>query len=153
MVTAPLPLAGLRRRLASMLYESLLLLGVWSVGFMLPHLALGIGLGIVLPGPVLLIHVIALFGIYFIWYWGHGGQTLAMQTWKLKIVTADSLPPSKQQLFLRYLLSWPSLLFFGAGLIWVVFDRDRQFLHDRLAGTRIIYVQPTTASSPPPAGT
>jgi uncharacterized RDD family membrane protein YckC len=150
---AALPLAGIRRRLASMLYESLLLLGVWSVGFMLPHLALGIGLGIVLPGPVLLIHVFVIFGIYFIWYWRHGGQTLAMQTWKLKIVTADRLPPGKQQLYLRYFLSWPSLLFFGAGLVWVLFDRDRQFLHDRLAGTRIIFVPPTTTSTTPPAET
>ncbi len=150
---AGLPLAGLRRRLASMLYESLLLLGVWSVGFMLPHLALGIGLKIVLPGSILLIHVFVLFGIYFIWYWRNGGQTLAMQTWKLKLVTADASPPSRQQLYLRYFLSWPSLLFFGAGLVWVLFDRDRQFLHDRLAGTRIIFVPPTTASTPPPAET
>jgi uncharacterized RDD family membrane protein YckC len=148
---AALPLAGVRRRLASMLYESLLLLGVWSVGFMLPHLALGIGWGIVLPGPALLIHVFVIFGIYFIWYWRHGGQTLAMQTWKLKLVSADGLPPGRQQLFLRYFLSWPSLLFFGAGLLWVVFDRDRQFLHDRLAGTRIIFAPPTTASTLPPA--
>lgn len=150
---AGLPLAGIRRRLASMLYESLLLLGVWSVGFMLPHLALGMGLGIVLPGPALLIHVFVIFGIYFIWYWRNGGQTLAMQTWKLKIVTADSLPPGKRQLYLRYFLSWLSLLFFGVGLVWVVFDRDRQFLHDRLAGTRIIFVPPTTTSTPPPAET
>jgi uncharacterized RDD family membrane protein YckC len=26
----------------------------------------------------------------------------------------------------------------GVGLWWALFDRDRQFLHDRLAGTRII---------------
>ena len=37
-----------------MLYECLLLLGVLAVTFMLPHLALGMGLAIVLPGPVLL---------------------------------------------------------------------------------------------------
>ncbi|HEY6895974.1 MAG TPA: RDD family protein, partial [Rhodocyclaceae bacterium] len=41
----------------------------------------------------------------------------------------------------RYLLSWPSILFFGAGLIWAYLDRDRQFMHDRLAGTRIEFTR------------
>ncbi len=149
----PFELAGLRRRLASMLYESLLLLGVLSVAFMLPHLALGMAYGIALPGPVLFIHVFAVLGIYFVWYWRHGGQTLAMQTWRLKIVGVDGNPPRLKQLILRYVLSWPSLLFYGAGLLWAIFDRDRQFLHERLSGTRIIFVPPTTAAQPPPAGT
>lgn len=145
--------AGLRRRFASMFYEALLMLGVLSVGFMLPHLVLGMAYQTVLPGPFLVLHVFAVMGIYFIWYWLHGGQTLAMQTWGLKIVRQDGAMPTAGQVFLRYLLSWPSLLFYGAGLMWAIFDRDRQFLHDRLAGTRIIFVRPTTASSPPQTGT
>jgi uncharacterized RDD family membrane protein YckC len=148
----PFQLAGLRRRLASMLYESLLLLGVLSVTFMLPHLALGMAYEIVLPGPALFIHVFAVMGIYFVWYWHHGGQTLAMQTWQLKIIGVDGKPPRLKQLILRYVLSWPSLLFYGAGMIWACFDRDRQFLHERLSGTRIIFVPPTTAANPPRAG-
>lgn len=134
-----------------MLYESLLLLGVLSVSFVLPHLALGIIWEIVLPGPVLILHVFIVQGIYFVWYWRHGGQTLAMQTWKLKLVGADNGPPELWQLLLRYFLSWPSVLFYGAGLLWAIFDRDRQFLHDRLAGTRIIFALPTRASNPLPA--
>lgn len=156
MTDTPLPpreLAGLRRRLASLLYESLLVLGVLSVSFMLPHLALGMAYGIVLPGPVLAIHVFLVLGAYFIWYWRRSGQTLAMQTWKLKLVARDGNPPTTGQLALRYFLCWPSLLFYGAGLLWALFDRDRQFLHDRLAGTRIIFVPPTTVSTPLPAGT
>lgn len=143
--------AGLRRRLASMLYESLLVLGVLSVSFMLPHLALGMIWEIVLPGPVLVIHLFVVMGIYFVWYWHHGGQTLAMQTWRLRLVGIDGSAPSLGQLLLRYCLSWPSLLLYGAGLIWALIDRERQFLHDRLAGTRIIFVPPTTTSFPPPA--
>ena len=136
-----------------MLYETLLLLGVLSVTFMLPHLALGMGYSIVLPGPILFIHVFGVIGIYFVWYWRHGGQTLAMQTWRLRIVSVDGNPPAMKQLLLRYLLSWPSLLFYGAGLLWAFFDRDRQFLHERLSGTRIIFVPPTKAANPLPAET
>lgn len=122
-----------------MTYEGLLMLGVLSVTFMIPNLALGFGLGIVLPGYVLLGNVFLVLGAYFYWYWSHGGQTLAMQTWKLQIRTSSGAPPQGQSLILRYILAWPSILFYGVGLIWALFDRDRQFLHDRLAGTRIVF--------------
>lgn len=135
---ADIPLPGLRRRLASMVYEGLLMLGVLSVAFMIPQLALGLGFGIVLPGPVLFGHLFIVLGAYFLWYWNHGGQTLAMQTWKLQISTPSGTAPSMQFLVLRYLLAWPSILFYGVGLIWALFDREGQFLHDRIAGTRVI---------------
>ena len=138
---APPPLPGLRRRLASMLYECLLLLGVLSVSFMIPQLALGLGFGIVLPGAILWLHLFLVIGAYFTWYWRHGGQTLAMQTWKLQLISVRGSPPEVWQIAVRYLLAWPSVLFFAAGLIWALFDRDRQFLHDRLAGTRIVFKQ------------
>lgn len=132
-------LPGLRRRIASMAYECLLLLGVLSVSFMLPHLALGMAFNIALPGWILLSHVFIVLGAYFGWYWHHGGQTLAMQTWKIKLTTPSGAKPSLARLALRYVLAWPSLTYLGAGLLWALFDRDRQFLHDRLAGTRLVY--------------
>jgi uncharacterized RDD family membrane protein YckC len=133
------PLPGIVRRIASMTYESLLLLGVLSVAFMLPHLALGMGFAIALPGWVLISHVFVVVGAYFIWYWRHGGQTLAMQTWKIALTTQNGVPPSLARLALRYVVAWPSVVCLGAGLLWALIDRDRQFLHDRLAGTRIVF--------------
>ena len=132
-------LPGLRRRIASMTYESLLLLGVLSVSFMLPHLALGMAFSVALPGWVLAAHIFLVLGAYFIWYWHNGGQTLAMQTWKLKLTGAHGETPTMKQLLVRYVLAWPSVLYFGAGVIWALFDRDRQFLHDRIAGTRVAF--------------
>lgn len=129
---------SLRRRLASMAYESLLLVGVLSVAFMLPNLVLGIGFDILLPGWVLLGHIAAVLGAYFVWYWRHGGQTLAMQTWNIRLTTSSGAPPSLARLALRYVLAWPSIVYLGAGLLWALFDRDGQFLHDRLAGTRLV---------------
>ena len=122
-----------------MAYESLLVLAVLSVSFMVPHLAIGIAFDTVLPGWVLLGHVFAVLGVYFVWYWQHGGQTLAMQTWKLRLSTPGGEQPSLARLTLRYVLAWPSVLYLGAGLLWALFDRDRQFLHDRLAGTRVVF--------------
>ena len=138
-IAPTIQLPGLRRRIASMVYESLLLLGVLSVTFMLPHLVVGMGFGIVLPGWALISHVFVVLGAYFIWSWHHGGQTLAMQTWKVRLTTPSGAQPSLARLALRYVLAWPSVSYLGAGMLWALFDRDRQFLHDRLAGTRLVF--------------
>ncbi|MDO8314078.1 MAG: RDD family protein [Rugosibacter sp.] len=130
---------SLRRRFASMAYECLLLLGVLSITFLIPNLLLGMATSIVLPGWALLLHVFVVLGAYFIGYWHFGGQTLAMQTWQLQIVTENYARLSPARLVLRYLLAWPSIIYFFAGLLWALLDRDRQFLHDRLAKTRIMF--------------
>jgi uncharacterized RDD family membrane protein YckC len=139
----PAELAGLRRRLASMLYESLLLIGVLALTFLVPLLMLGIGTNYTPNGGVLWVYIFFVLGGYFLWYWRRGGQTLAMQTWKLKIVDINGGVISLKQGWLRYALAWPSVLFFGAGLVWALFDREHQFLHDRLAGTRIVLLSVT----------
>ncbi len=121
-----------------MLYESLLLIGVLSVAFILPHLLLGMLWNVALPGLLLWLHVFLVLLAYFGWLWRRNGQTLAMQTWKIKLVSAGGQPLSNRQILLRYVAAWPSLMFFGIGILWALVDRDRQFLHDRLAGTRLI---------------
>lgn len=148
-VAAGLPLASLRRRLASLLYDALLAFGVLLVGFLLPQLALGVLFQATWPGPALVAHVFSLLGVYYVWLWRHGGQTLAMRAWRIRLVNRDGSPPTLFQLCLRYFLAWPSLLFYGAGLVWALFDRERLFLHDRLAGTRLIAVPPMPTKRAP----
>lgn len=132
-------LAGMRRRLASMLYEVLLLLGVLALTFIVPHVVLGFAAGVAVAPWLLWLHLFVVMGAYFVWYWQRHGATLAMQTWRLKLVDVrDGRPPSTGRAMLRYALSWPSLWLCGVGLLWPIFDRDRQFLHDRLAGTCIV---------------
>jgi uncharacterized RDD family membrane protein YckC len=154
-------LPGLRRRIASMAYECLLLLGVLSVTFMMPHLVLGMVFNVSLPNWLVALNFFGVVGAYFVWYWNKHGQTLAMQTWKMQLVRADGGKPSLQQLLLRFVLAlaiplgmvyliqhlvtglpvarWYPYLGAAVGLLWAFFDRDRQFLHDRLAGTKIIF--------------
>lgn len=132
-------LAGFRRRLASLLYESLLTLGILAPTFMLPYVVIGLYASITPPGWMLWLHLFGVLGAYFVWYWTRHGHTLAMQTWRLSLVRADdgrALGPGLA--LLRFALAWPSVLCLGAGLLWALVDRDRQFLHDRLAGTRIV---------------
>lgn len=132
-------LAGFRRRIASLVYESLLLAGILALTFLVPNLILGVIWGVTPPGWLAWIHVFGVLGAYFVWYWTRSGQTLAMQTWRLQIVTAEEgKPPAALTGWLRYMLAWPSVLLGGLGLLWALVDRDRQFLHDRLAGTRVV---------------
>ncbi|MEW5888595.1 MAG: RDD family protein [Pseudomonadota bacterium] len=133
--------ASLRRRLAAMLYESLLILGVLSLTFVAPYVLIGLVWGVAVPGWVEWAHIFVVLAPYFGWFWRHGGQTLAMQTWRIKVVdAATGGAVTWRRALLRYALAWPSLVFLGAGLVWALFDRDRQFLHDRLVGTRVIRV-------------
>lgn len=123
-----------------MLYESFLLIGVLSVAFVLPHLLVGMIWQAAVPGSLLWLHIFIVLLAYFGWLWKRSGQTLAMQTWKIRLVSANGAPLTNRQILLRYVLAWASLLIGGIGILWALADRDRQFLHDRLAGTRLIRI-------------
>jgi uncharacterized RDD family membrane protein YckC len=131
----PLPKIG--RRLLSMLYEGLVVFSILLIGFLLPQVVLS-GFGMNFTGKLLWLHVLVLLMLYFLWCWLNGGQTLPMKTWKLRISSQDGSRLRPAQALLRYLAAWPSILFFGAGLFWAFFDKDKQFFHDRIAGTWIV---------------
>jgi uncharacterized RDD family membrane protein YckC len=83
------------------------------------------------------IFILLVLAAYFLWCWTRGGQTLAMRAWKIRVV--DVTP---RKALLRFLLAF---LLLPWSVLWALFDRDRQFLHDRLAGTRLIDARPTTS--------
>lgn len=99
------------------------------------------------------------FGIYFVWFWSKG-QTLAMKTWRIRVLGPNGRAVSQGRAMARYGLSWlwflpPLAAAWGASLgpqigsvavlAWVVVYAlasralpDGQFLHDVLAGTRLV---------------
>lgn len=163
--TTPAPVPGLMRRMACLLYEGVLLFGV----VMAAGLLYGIltGQRHALEGTLgLQLLVFMALGIYFVVLWTRGGQTLAMQTWQVRLVTADGQALGKPRALLRYLLSWlwfvPALAIArwtglqgalpiaGALLAGVLgyaalsyLHPQRQFLHDAICGTRLIRWRPT----------
>jgi uncharacterized RDD family membrane protein YckC len=88
--------------------------------------------------PLLQLLLLAVSAGYFVGFWCKGGQTPAMKTWRLKLVQHDHTRISTAKAFLRFVLAGVGIAAFGASLLWALFDADKQFLHDRLAGTRII---------------
>jgi uncharacterized RDD family membrane protein YckC len=137
------PAAGIARRLASMVYDVVVSLGALIAAVLVPYLLLGALWNVSVPGVAGWAHIFLVLGAYFGWFWSRRGQTPAMSTWRIRLVEAPTgAPVSLVRALLRYLLSWPSLLLFGVGVLWALVDRDRQFLHDRLAGTRIVVAGP-----------
>lgn len=135
---APAP-APFLVRIAAMIYESLLVTAVVFVAA-LPFLYL---VGTAESGWMRHLFQLYLLGIlfaYFSAFWLRSGQTLAMKTWRIRLVNADGGPLTFRQALLRFFLALLGLLLAGAGFWWALFDRDRQFLHDRIVGTRLIRV-------------
>ena len=128
----------LGRLAASLFYEFLVIFSLLMVGFWIPQIILA-GASINVNGRLLIVHVMLLLMLYFVWFWINGGQTLPMKTWRLRLISADGYRLRPAQAVLRYLAAWPSVISL-VGILWVFVDRDRRFLHDRIAGTRIIAV-------------
>jgi len=124
-------------RLLSTVYEGML---AFAVAFLAGLAFHGAAEGRLAGGMRLLfqVYLFVVLGIYFVWCWSRGRRTLPMQTWKMRIVRRDGAPVEIARAVLRYALAWVSTMALGAGFFWAWFDRDRQFLHDRFAGTRIV---------------
>lgn len=139
MTLLQLPEAGLSRRLAALVYEALLLLALLiaaATPFVLllggpPRLG---GHGQVLQ-PLFQLYLVAVTATFYVWFWSHGGQTLAQRAWRLKVVREDGHPLRPGQALLRLVLACAGL---GLGLLWVWVDRDRRSAHDRWCGTRLV---------------
>ena len=152
------------RRVFSMLYEGILLFAVAFLATWLFQFAAGGTVGDGWQRTALQLYLAAVFAAYFLWCWLRGGQTLAMKAWDIRLVVPGQSRIPARTALARLLLAavlvgsfWAALIaafmhrnpwiafatlaVSGAGLGWALFDRDRQFLHDRLAGTRLVLVE------------
>jgi len=133
---------GLARRLAAMVYDSLLLAALW---FAVSALLLAVTGGR-LADPdrsiwllyTLRASLVLVTFLFFAGFWKKGGQTLGMRAWRLKLVNHDGGPVTWKQSLWRFAAAVPSLGAFGLGLLWMLLDRDRYAGHDRLSGTRLV---------------
>lgn len=128
------------RRTLCLIYDFLLFLAIWFVASFI-FIMIVQDTNFDYFKPIYQFYSLSVIGIYFIWFWTHGGQTLAMQTWKMRVVAKNGTALTMKQAITRYIFAVIGITSFGIGIIWALFDRDQQFLHDRLAGTRIIKIE------------
>jgi uncharacterized RDD family membrane protein YckC len=157
---------SLRRRLACFAYEGVLLFGVLFVSDYL-FSSLTQQRHALQQRQAGMAFLFVVLGVYFVWFWSHGGQTLAMKTWHLRVVDADGTPPRSGRALVRYAAAWlwflpPLAMVAGAGFarlggggtlaivsVWLVgyaaLSRvlpGRQLPHDVLSGTRLLTTVP-----------
>ncbi len=127
---------GLARRFACAVYELLILAALVLVACF-PFLALTGDATAGWRRHLLQAYVLFVIGAYLVGFWTHGGQTLAMKTWRIRLESAEGGAVTRPAAIRRYLFALAGLALAGVGFLWAFLDRDRQFLHDRLAGTRL----------------
>ena len=167
--TAPTP--GLARRLACFLYEGVLLFGVLTVAGLVYGVSTQQRHALVGSAGLQAVLLVVLAS-YFVYFWSLRGQTLAMQTWHIRLVTLQGAPVTRLRALCRFALAWlwfaPALAMvhysgltgswatFGAIAFGVLayaglarFHPDRQYWHDAVCQTRLITWRPIPVSDSP----
>ena len=128
--------AGLFRRLMAMLYDLLLLL---SLLLFATALALLITRGTLdYHHPLFRTYLFLICFLFYAWFWTHGGQTLGMRAWRLRVQRLDGRPITLWQALLRFLSAIPSWGVFGLGYLWILVDKDHMAVHDRISESVIV---------------
>lgn len=129
--------APLWRRLAAAIYDGLLLLALWLVVAMADQ-AVRILAGLP-PSVRVLQAAMLLAGLFFFgWSWTHGGQTLGMRVWRLKVRRVDGGTLGWPTAIARYGFAWLAWLPLGLGVLWSAVDARRRTWHDIASGTEMI---------------
>ncbi len=156
--------ASIFRRGAAMVYDGLLSFAVAIVSSALT-LPFSSGKGATEFSPILTIYFIIVFYIFFGWFWTHGGQTLGMRAWHIKLLKQDDRPVCWTSALIRYLLSlpmwfnwflviqvagnyreipflsvFPNWLLFMIAVAWTVFDHIPNNWRDRVSKTKVVYL-------------
>ncbi len=162
-------LASLWRRIGALGYEALLLVAMaFIAGFVfLPFLAHDPAKQ-TLTQPstaaraAMFCVLVAAFGAYYAWCWSNGRRTLPQKTWRLRLIDHRGRAPTWRRALVRYAACWtgPAMALGGYALLqpmghgrnamaflalnycWAIVDRERQFLHDKLAGTLVVQDDP-----------
>ncbi len=130
----------LPRRLAAMLYDTLIVLAIWMVLTLLFVLIRGSAMP---PRSYGFMFALALSAwAYFAWCWQHGGQTLGMRAWRIRLVAVDG-PVKPAATLVRFLVAGLGALAAGLGFAWSLFHPDRAGWHDLASATRIVPVLST----------
>ncbi|CAK0765771.1 RDD domain-containing protein [Gammaproteobacteria bacterium] len=151
--TAPSPRPTLVRRLAAMVYDFFLL---FSLLFIAGFLSLPFTGGErVPPGNQLFrLYLLVVSFLFYGWFWTHGGQTLGMRAWRLRVQRPNGSPVGWKQAALRFLAALVSWACLGLGFLWILVDKDRRAWPDLWSETEMILLKKTeknNAKFPTPA--
>ena len=131
---------GLFRRLFAIAYDCFLLIAIM---FIVSGLATALNQGKAVESgdplyPILVITIFLLSYLYFAWFWIHGGQTLGMKTWRIKLISTEGNVIDWKIAAIRYIGAIISWGLFTLGFLWSLFDKDKLCWHDMLSKTELV---------------
>lgn len=128
------------RRFMAIFYDLFLLTAILFLATAMIN-AINQGQAIDPDSPYILLldtYLLSIIFVYFGWFWTHGGQTLGMKTWKIKLVSNRAQAISWQQVLIRELTAVISWLCLGLGFFWSIFDGKKRSWHDIASDTMLV---------------
>ncbi|MBE0468676.1 MAG: RDD family protein [Methyloprofundus sp.] len=134
--TANSTIPGFFRYFAAIFYDLLLLIAIF---FLATAILLPFNAGEAIKSPLAFpLYLYSIGFLFYGWFWTHGGQTLGLQAWKLRLISNNKSNISWQQAFIRYISASCSWLIFGLGFFWRLWQQEGKTLHDLSSQSYII---------------
>lgn len=89
-------------------------------------------------GPLYSLYLLLVMFAFFAYFWSHGGQTLGMRSWRLRVESLDGGRLGLGQCAVRFTTAWISALALGLGYLWVLLDSERRSWHDMASRSRVV---------------
>ena len=156
--------AGLLRRLAALLYDALLVIAVLFIAALPLPLVEEPVRALWWARTLEQLYLLTAWFLFFGWFWTHGGQTVGMKAWRMKLMRLNGDKPGWRDALIRFVVSsgsfWLLLVLFGLEILsgkiafilaaivfglaffWILIDRKDCAWHDRLSRTRLVMAQP-----------
>ena len=136
------------RRFLAIIYDSLLLIPVLMfaggaiLGIQAALNTLSFYDDITLNSNVLMRQISFLLTVFcfFSWFWIKNGQTLGMQSWRIKLISINGEVITIKHTVLRFAGAILSTSIFGLGYFWILFDEQDRAWHDIISKTRLILI-------------
>jgi uncharacterized RDD family membrane protein YckC len=132
--------ATLLRRIGAIIYDTVLAGFSIVIVAAIPAYAFTALTGAKVPDVIMMLIYAAMAYGFFGWFWTHGGQTLGMRAWKVRVVTDDGKPINWQQARSRFVWAIASWVALCVGFLVSLFDPERRTWHDRFSKTRLVRI-------------
>jgi len=134
---AGLARCSLPRRLAAILYDGLIVTGLLLIAAAVAS-PLDEGNQQAFRDPFFTLYLFAVWFFYLALCWLHGGMTVGMRAWRVRIIDDNGDRPGWGRSLLRFLVSLVSAAAAGIGFLWALGDPGKRTWHDRASGTRLV---------------
>ncbi|GFO72972.1 hypothetical protein BJAS_P3514 [Bathymodiolus japonicus methanotrophic gill symbiont] len=132
---------GLFRYIAAIFYDLILVIAVLLLTTALFHYLNDGSVSIQSSLLAFRLYLLSVSFLFYGWFWTHGGQTLGLRAWKLRLVNHEQKNITWKQALIRYITACISWLCFGLGILWRVWQKDGKTWQDLSSKSDIIHIE------------